>query len=230
MRCSRRGRVTAECRSALRQRGRQHRFEVFIRIGARRSRDRGRLPPEGTAWAKRHWRSRMRRPWAMRACSLHSTGNPSRDPVVSLGAMSPGGSSASAPARRRAGSSRRRSGRRGARAPRPGRSAAPPRRSWSSSGRAAPRPSAAARAAPAPERRHVGLGPGLVDEHQPGRVDPALVLLPLRPPACDVGALPLGRDQRLFYALAPRRGRTPRPCGNRPAGRARRAPPPDPAA
>ena len=45
---------------------------------------------------------------------------------------------------------------------------------------------------------HVGLGPGLVDEHQAGRVDLALVLHPLRPPARDIGAILLGCDQRLF--------------------------------
>ena len=35
--------------------------------------------------------------------------------------------------------------------------------------------------APAPERSHVGLHPGLVDEHQAGDADPALVGLPARP-------------------------------------------------
>jgi len=39
---------------------------------------------------------------------------------------------------------------------------------------------------PAPDRRHVGLGPGLVDEDQPSRVEAALIFLPLRPPASDV--------------------------------------------
>ena len=34
---------------------------------------------------------------------------------------------------------------------------------------------------PAPERRHVGLGPGLVDEHQAGGIDAILILRPLRP-------------------------------------------------
>src|ERR1700688_4494554 len=44
----------------------------------------------------------------------------------------------------------------------------------------APRP-------PSPERRHVGLGPGLVDEDQAGRLDPALT-------GCPLGASP--RDVR----------------------------------
>lgn len=51
---------------------------------------------------------------------------------------------------------------------------------------------------PAPERSHVGLGPGLVDEHQAGGVDPVLILNPLRPPARDIGTILLGCDQRLF--------------------------------
>ena len=42
---------------------------------------------------------------------------------------------------------------------------------------------------PSPERRHVGLGPGLVDEDQALRRDAVLVLDPLRPPAGDVGAI-----------------------------------------
>ncbi|SDK66636.1 hypothetical protein SAMN05428953_118112 [Mesorhizobium muleiense] len=33
---------------------------------------------------------------------------------------------------------------------------------------------------PAPERSHVGLGPGFVDEHQAGGIDPNLVQNPLR--------------------------------------------------
>ena len=56
---------------------------------------------------------------------------------------------------------------------------------------------------PAAQRRHVGLGPGLVDEHQAGGIDPALVLHPLRPPARHVRTLPLGRDQRLFLCVSP---------------------------
>lgn len=41
---------------------------------------------------------------------------------------------------------------------------------------------------PAPDRRHVGLRPGLVDEDQPSRIDAALILLPLSPPARDIRA------------------------------------------
>jgi hypothetical protein len=51
---------------------------------------------------------------------------------------------------------------------------------------------------PSPERRHVGLGPGFVDEDQAGRVNPLLVGLPLLPPTRHVGAVLLGRNQRLF--------------------------------
>jgi hypothetical protein len=51
---------------------------------------------------------------------------------------------------------------------------------------------------PAPQRRHVGFGPGLVDEHQPGGGDPLPILGPLRPAAGHVGAILLGSNQRLF--------------------------------
>src|SRR5438034_10482129 len=55
------------------------------------------------------------------------------------------------------------------------------------------KPHAAGR--PSPQRRHVGLGPGLVDEDQALRLDPALILGPLRPPTGDVGTIALaGRD------------------------------------
>ena len=107
------------------------------------------------------------------------------------------------PSRHRAGSSRRRSARRAAR----GIDAVVAQRRQEGHGlpvavrRLGPEPLAARR--PAPERRHVGLGPGLVDEHQPGRVDPALVFRPLRPPARDVRAVLLGRDQRLFLCVSP---------------------------
>ena len=56
----------------------------------------------------------------------------------------------------------------------------------------------AAARCPAPQRRHVGLGPGLVDEHQAGRIDAVLILDPLRPPARDVGAIPLAGDHAFF--------------------------------
>ena len=51
---------------------------------------------------------------------------------------------------------------------------------------------------PAPQRRHVGFGPGLIDEYQPGGVDPLPILGPLRPAAGHVGAILLGGNQRLF--------------------------------
>ena len=51
---------------------------------------------------------------------------------------------------------------------------------------------------PAPQRRHVGLGPGLVDEDQALRVDPVLILRPLRSPARDVGTIVLAGDHGFF--------------------------------
>jgi hypothetical protein len=51
---------------------------------------------------------------------------------------------------------------------------------------------------PAPQRRHIGFGPGLIDEYQTGGVDPLPILDPLRPAAGDVGAILLGGNQRLF--------------------------------
>ena len=51
---------------------------------------------------------------------------------------------------------------------------------------------------PAVEARHVGLGPGLVDEHEPGRIDPPLRFAPSLAVARDVRAGLLTRDQRLF--------------------------------
>jgi hypothetical protein len=45
---------------------------------------------------------------------------------------------------------------------------------------------------------HVGLGPGLVDEDQAGRVNPALILSPLSPSPCDVGPILLAGVQAFF--------------------------------
>jgi hypothetical protein len=45
---------------------------------------------------------------------------------------------------------------------------------------------------------HVGLGPGLVDEHQALGVKPALMRLPPGPAAGDVGAILLAGVQRFF--------------------------------
>jgi hypothetical protein len=51
---------------------------------------------------------------------------------------------------------------------------------------------------PAPQRRHIGFGAGLIDEHQPSGIDPIFILGPLRPPTGDIGAVLLGGNQRLF--------------------------------
>jgi hypothetical protein len=52
--------------------------------------------------------------------------------------------------------------------------------------------------APATQRRHIGLGPGLVDEDEASGIDPILVGLPLLASPCDVGTIALAGDQRLF--------------------------------
>ena len=46
--------------------------------------------------------------------------------------------------------------------------------------------------------RHVGLGPGLVDEDQAGRIKPPLILFPLRPAPGDVGTILLAGAQAFF--------------------------------
>jgi hypothetical protein len=51
---------------------------------------------------------------------------------------------------------------------------------------------------PAPQRRHIGFSPGLIDEHQPSGIDPIPILGPLRPPTGDIGTILLGGNQRLF--------------------------------
>ena len=51
---------------------------------------------------------------------------------------------------------------------------------------------------PAPERCHVGLGPGLVDEDQTLRRDGWAVFLPLSPPALDVRAVTFTGDGGFF--------------------------------
>ena len=51
---------------------------------------------------------------------------------------------------------------------------------------------------PAPQRRHIGFGPGLIDEHQPSGIDPIPILGPLRAPTGDIGTILLGGNQRLF--------------------------------
>jgi hypothetical protein len=51
---------------------------------------------------------------------------------------------------------------------------------------------------PAPERRHVGLDPSLIDEDQAFAIDPALISLPACPLACDVRPGLLRRDDGFF--------------------------------
>ena len=45
---------------------------------------------------------------------------------------------------------------------------------------------------------HIGLGPGFVDKHQAFGVKPALVFLPLGPPAGDVGAILFAGGEAFF--------------------------------
>jgi hypothetical protein len=56
---------------------------------------------------------------------------------------------------------------------------------------------------PAVAARHVGLGPGLIDEDKAGRVDPVLIGAPLGAAAAYVRAVLLARDQRLFLNVMP---------------------------
>ena len=51
---------------------------------------------------------------------------------------------------------------------------------------------------PAPERGHVGLGPGLVDEDEMPGIKPPLILAPLRAPPCDLGAQLFGGKNAFF--------------------------------
>ena len=51
---------------------------------------------------------------------------------------------------------------------------------------------------PSPQRRHVGLGPGLVDEDQALRIDAILILCPLRPPPRDVGTIAFASHHAFF--------------------------------
>ncbi len=55
---------------------------------------------------------------------------------------------------------------------------------------------------PAPQRRHVGLSPGLVDEDQARGIDPAPILRPLRPPAGDVRTILLAGERGFFLKLS----------------------------
>jgi hypothetical protein len=51
---------------------------------------------------------------------------------------------------------------------------------------------------PAPQRRHISFGPGLIDEDQSGGIDPIPILGPLRPSTGNIGTILLGSNQRLF--------------------------------
>ena len=55
---------------------------------------------------------------------------------------------------------------------------------------------------PSLERRHGRLRPGLIDEDQALRLDPALMLNPLGAPPCDVGAIPFAGDDGFFLKLS----------------------------
>ena len=81
---------------------------------------------------------------------------------------------------------------------------------------------------PAPQRRHVGLDPGLVEKDQPARIDLRLMLLPASPSTRDVRPVLLTRPQRFFEAQPLR----PHEHPDRPPVRphpARPVPPPSPA-
>jgi hypothetical protein len=51
---------------------------------------------------------------------------------------------------------------------------------------------------PSAQRRHVGLGPGLIDEDEPPRIDLALIGLPARPLAGDVRPVLLAWQNGFF--------------------------------
>ncbi len=46
--------------------------------------------------------------------------------------------------------------------------------------------------------RHVGFGPGVIDEDQAGRIKPPLILSPLRPPPGDVRTILFAGLQAFF--------------------------------
>jgi len=59
-----------------------------------------------------------------------------------------------------------------------------------------PEPRAARR--PSPERRHVGLGPGLIEEDQAAGFNPVLIGRPLRAPPRNVGAILFAGEHGFF--------------------------------
>ena len=69
---------------------------------------------------------------------------------------------------------------------------------------------------PAAQGRHVGLGPGLVDEDEPARINARLKACPSGAPSLYVGTFLLAGQQSFFCSSDVRRGRTPRPNGSRP--------------
>src|SRR3546814_4288817 len=72
---------------------------------------------------------------------------------------------------------------------------------------------------PAPERGHVGLGPGLVDEDEMPGIKPPLILAPLRAPPCDLGAQLFGGKNAFFLNSGPRPGTSARTAPNSPLTR-----------
>ena len=59
-------------------------------------------------------------------------------------------------------------------------------------------PEAFAAFAPSPKRRHIGLDPGFIDEHQPAGIEAGLQRLPALTPSGDVGARLLKGEQCFF--------------------------------
>jgi hypothetical protein len=51
---------------------------------------------------------------------------------------------------------------------------------------------------PSSQRRHVGPGPGLVDEDQTLRLDAVLIFAPLRSPVCHVGSIAFAGHHGFF--------------------------------
>src|SRR5690606_31911701 len=75
----------------------------------------------------------------------------------------------------------------------------------------------AATGCPAPDRRHVGLGPGLIDRVPPSWIEAALVFLPQRPPARDFRTALLAWHNGFLKSSVPQHGRSSKPFGSRPS-------------
>lgn len=82
-------------------------------------------------------------------------------------------------------------------------------------------PQALALRPPSPERGHVGLDPGLVDEHQLGRTEAKLKSVPALALAGDVGPRLLKRERRFLRTAALGGAGTASPCRARPSHHAR---------